>query len=72
MVEAKRRNPAIKLGALPWVWPGWVGVDQHTTPWKYPNVTAGYIVNWLKGARDVYNLTIDYMGCNNERGYNAK
>ena len=71
MVEAKARNPLIKLGCLPWVWPGWVGVDNIKSPWSHPNVSAAYVVNWLKGARDMYNLTIDYVGINNERGWNA-
>jgi galactosylceramidase len=71
MVEAKKRNPAIKLGGLPWVWPGWVGVDQHSTPWKHPNVTAGYIISWLNCARTTYGLEIDYLGAWNERGYNS-
>ena len=62
LVEAKKRNPLIKTGALVWCWPGWVGVNQDRTPWAYPNVTATYVVNWLKGARDVYNVTIDYLG----------
>lgn len=24
MTEAKKRNPSIKLYALPWAWPGWL------------------------------------------------
>ena len=32
------------------------------SPYKYPNLTAGYICKWIKGAKDHYNLTIDYVG----------
>lgn len=74
MVEAKKRNPNIKLGGLSWVWPGWLDeVNQpgRKSPWTNINTTATYVVNWLKGCRDVYNLTIDYMGGWNERGFSA-
>ena len=31
-------------------------------PYKYPNVTAGYIVKWITGAKQHYGLDIDYIG----------
>ena len=31
-------------------------------PFKYPNLTATYITNWVKGAKTVHNLNIDYVG----------
>ena len=63
MVEAKRRNPAIKLYGLAWGFPGWVseGGDH-----PYTNSTAHYITSWILGAKQHYNLTIDYIGSWNE------
>lgn len=74
MVEAKKRNPDIKLGGLPWVWPGWIDTVNppgRKSPWTNLNSSTTYIVNWLKGARNTYNLTIDYLGAWNERGFNV-
>lgn len=31
-------------------------------PYKYPDITAGYVVKWITGAKKEYNLTIDYVG----------
>ncbi len=67
MVEAKKRNPNIKLYGLPWAFPGWVGVGDN--PYKYPNTTATYIVKWILAAKKYYNLDIDYIGIWNERPY---
>ena len=39
------------------------------SPYKFPNLTAGYISKWIKGAKDHYNLDIDYVGVSN---YNVK
>lgn len=72
MVDAKQRNPSIQLGALPWTFPGWLDTKNppgHKSPWTDINATATYIINWLKGARDVYNVTLDYLGGWNERGH---
>ena len=55
-----QRNPAIKLYGLPWAFPGWLGVDG--SPFKNPEATAGYITKWILGAKNVHNLTIDYIG----------
>ena len=41
MVEAKRRNPSIKLFALSWAFPGWTG-ENATFP--LTNSTAAYTV----------------------------
>lgn len=71
MVEARRRNPDIILSALAWTWPGWVGAGA-TSPWSDPPRAAAYIVTWLVAARDVYNLTFQYVdGDWNERGWSA-
>ncbi|XP_065185035.1 galactocerebrosidase-like isoform X2 [Sycon ciliatum] len=68
MVEAKKRNPDIKLYGLPWSFPGWLGTKS---PYANPQLTAQYIVKWLEGARHIYNLTIDYIGVWNERPSNS-
>ena len=56
-----QRNPNIKLYGLPWGFPGWLGKGTHN-PYIDPVQTADYVVNWIKGAKTVYNLTIDYIG----------
>jgi O-glycosyl hydrolase len=64
MSEAKARNPEIKLAALAWAAPGWIGSDNV---WTQNMIT--YILNFLRGARDTHGLTIDYIGGWNENGY---
>ena len=59
MAEAKRRNPHIKLIALAWDFPGWVGKANS-------QATADYLVSFVDGARRVHGLTIDYLGIWNE------
>jgi hypothetical protein len=65
MEQAKARNPNIKLGALSWGAPGWIGGGNF---WSTDMIT--YLVKWLKGAKAAHNLTIDYLGGWNENGYN--
>ena len=62
MSQAKARNPAIKLLALEWTAPGWIGAG--TNFWSQDNVD--YIVKWIQGAKNHYGLTIDYVGGWNE------
>ncbi|XP_050396605.1 galactocerebrosidase-like [Patella vulgata] len=69
MLEAKKRNPDIKLFGLPWAFPGWVG-GGTLSPYTYPEVTATYVCKWIVGAKQLYNLTIEYVGIWNERDYN--
>ena len=59
MKEARRRNPAIKLIALAWNFPAWVGKPNS-------QATADYLVAFLLGAKRVYGLNVDYMGIWNE------
>ncbi|XP_070211576.1 galactocerebrosidase-like isoform X2 [Littorina saxatilis] len=70
MVEAKKRNPNIKLYCLPWGFPGWVGQGSRN-PYQVPEVTADYIIRWINGAKTVYGLTMDFVGIWNERPYNS-
>ncbi|XP_078455270.1 galactocerebrosidase-like [Lampetra planeri] len=68
MKEAKKRNPNITLVGLPWAFPAWVG-GGFKFPYKYPEVTAGYVVSWVLGAKQYHGLDIDYVGIWNERKY---
>uniref|UniRef100_A0A914X953 galactosylceramidase n=2 Tax=Plectus sambesii TaxID=2011161 RepID=A0A914X953_9BILA len=69
MKEAKKRNPDILLSALSWAFPGWVG-DYGSDPYKNVSKLAYYTVSWIKGAKEVHNLTIDFIGIWNERMWN--
>jgi hypothetical protein len=62
MEQAKARNPAIKLAALAWGTPGWVG----STFWT--DDTISYLVKWLDCASS-RNLNIRYIGGWNEKGF---
>jgi O-glycosyl hydrolase len=74
MQQAKARNPHIKLYALAWGAPGWIGTtgapvyDTAHPFWSQDMVN--YYIAWIKGAKAHYNLTIDYIGGWNEKGYN--
>lgn len=76
MLEAKKRNPQIKLYGLSWAFPQWVTCAPDSMEnctdniYAYPEVTAGYIVKWISGAKTTYGLDIDYVGCWNERPFN--
>jgi galactosylceramidase len=59
--EAKKRNPAITLYGLPWAWPAWIGGGTNN-PYHNISLPATYILNWVKGAKSVYGLDIDYVG----------
>ncbi|MDH6133428.1 O-glycosyl hydrolase [Kitasatospora sp. MAA4] len=65
MEQAKARNPGIKLYALAWGAPGWVGNGNF---WSQD--TIDYLMSWL-GCAQQHGLAIDYLGGWNERGYNA-
>ena len=43
------------------VYPVQVG-NGSDSPYKFPNLTAEYIVKWVLGAKKYYNLDIDYVG----------
>ena len=55
--EAKRRNPNILTYALSWGMPGWVGNGTY-----YSTEGIQYHIAFMKCVRDVYNITLDYMG----------
>ena len=56
--EARQRNPDLKVGGLAWSWPGWTrgSVDKKVS----------YLVTWAKGMQANYNVTVDFMGLQNE------
>jgi hypothetical protein len=62
--QAKARNPGIKLYGLSWGAPGWIGGGNF---WSQDMIN--YLMSWL-GCAAKHNLTIDYLGGWNERGYN--
>jgi O-glycosyl hydrolase len=64
MEQAKARNPNIKLYGLAWGAPGWIGGGNF---WSTDMIN--YLVSWLNCAAS-HNLSIDYLGGWNERGYN--
>ncbi len=68
MEQAKLRNPNIKLAALPWGAPGWVG--GGTNYWSADMIT--YIVKWLQHAQSDHHLKIDYLGGRNENGWDVQ
>eukprot|EP01050_Picozoa_sp_SAG11_P003574 SAG11_NODE_205_length_12427_cov_8.010140_7_plen_910_part_00 len=56
--EAVRRNPDIKVGGLSWTWPGWTKGSVSKK--------VGYLVKWVQGIKANFNVTIDFMGLQNE------
>ena len=67
MEQARARNPQIKLVALPWGAPHWVGNGNY---WSHDMID--YTVKWLKHAESDHGLKIDYVGGRNEHGYDAQ
>ena len=65
MKEAKNRNPAITLDANGWSAPRWVGNNNF---WSQD--MCDYYVKWIKGLKNVHGVTLDAIGCRNEKGTN--
>ncbi|GAA3012915.1 ricin-type beta-trefoil lectin domain protein [Kitasatospora albolonga] len=65
MRQAKQRNPDIKLAALSWGAPGWVGGGDF-----WSTDTIHYLTSWL-GCAAQQGLTVDYLGGWNENAYNT-
>jgi O-glycosyl hydrolase len=59
--QAVNRNPQLKLYALQWAAPGWIGS-------RWTQADIGYVLDWLTCARS-HGLTISYLGGWNENGY---
>jgi hypothetical protein len=72
MLEARRRNSAIHLSALPWGVPGWV--SPTSTGYNYHDLKAlsDFLLSWLSGLQREKNLTIDSIGvAHNEGPFNS-
>jgi hypothetical protein len=67
MRQAKARNPSIKLAALPWGAPHWVGNGNY---WSADMIE--YTIKWIEHAGSDHHLTIDYVGGRNEKGYDVQ
>lgn len=65
MKEAKKRNKEITLDANAWGAPAWVGNGVF---WSQD--MCDYYVKWIQGMKSVYGLTLDAIGCRNEKGVN--
>lgn len=65
MEQAKARNPNIKLFALAWGAPGWIGNGNF-----YSTDGINYLIDWL-GCAKQHGLSIDYIGGLNEKTYSA-
>ena len=63
--QAVARNPSIKLVALPWAAPGWIGNQSFWT-----QDMIDYDISWLNCAKG-HGLTINYLGGWNERGHDS-
>jgi len=66
MQEARKRNPKIILDTLPWGAPGWVGKETLYTP-----KMAGYVADFLQGAKKTYGFDIAYTGVWNEKQFDG-
>lgn len=60
MQQAKARNPQIKLEALPWTYPNYLGSNFYSS-----SQSTSYVVTFLKCAQ-AKNLPIDYVWVLNE------
>jgi len=67
MEEAKARNPQIKLVALAWGAPHWVGNGNY---WSHDMID--YTIKWIKHAQSDHHLAIDSVGGRNEHGYDLQ
>ena len=67
MEQAKARNPHIKLAALAWGAPHWVGNGNY---WSRDMID--YMIKWIEHAESDHRLTIDYVGGRNEHGYDIQ
>jgi galactosylceramidase len=56
--EAKKRNPGIRIGGLAWGWPGWTKGNL--------TLKVGYLVAWVDGMQKELDVTVDYIGLQNE------
>ena len=65
--QAKARNPALVVVALPWSFPGWLKPGGSRSPFadcpfSGPCLAASYVVEWLVGVREELGLVVDVIG----------
>jgi len=63
MSEAKKRNKEITLDANAWGAPSWIGNGEF---WSQD--MCDYYVKWIQGLKSTHGLTLDAIGCRNEKG----
>ncbi|GIJ44045.1 galactosylceramidase [Virgisporangium aliadipatigenens] len=63
--QAVARNPSIRLAALAWTAPGWIGGGNF-----WSDDMIAYDISWLDCAR-AHGLSIGYLGGWNERGHDS-
>lgn len=69
MAEARKRNPDIRIYALEWSVPSWVGGNGSIkdAASDYSAANRKYTIDWLRGARDIWNISVvDFLGLWNE------
>ena len=65
MKEAKMRDPTLTLDGVAWGCPAWVGNGNfYSTDMQY------YNIEFIKGLKSTYGITLDALGCRNENGVN--
>lgn len=63
MKEAKIRNLDLSLDACGWSCPGWIGNGNF-----YSQDMCDYYASWIRGLQTIHGLSLDAIGCRNERG----
>ncbi|WP_432837782.1 ricin-type beta-trefoil lectin domain protein [Dactylosporangium sp. CA-092794] len=63
--QAVARNPNIRVVALPWAAPGWIGGGNFWSP-----DMIDYDISWLNCAKG-HGITVHYLGGWNERGHDS-
>jgi hypothetical protein len=64
MREARKRNPKIVIGILPWGAPGWVG-NHHF----YSQDMIDYELKFINAAHDIHGVDVNHVGIWNESRY---
>jgi hypothetical protein len=64
MREARKRNPQIAVGVLPWGTPGWIGNHHFYSP-----DMIDYDLKFINAAHDIHHVDVDYVGIWNETRY---
>jgi len=64
MREARKRNPQIAVGVLPWGTPGWIGNHHY-----YSRDMIDYDLKFINAAHDIHGVDVNYVGIWNETRY---